>query len=225
MTVSRRRPSADAWPDRLEPWQKDMWSVPKVDAEYVARMEDVLDLYAERPDPKRPVVLLDEPCRLIGRARQPIQPHQDRFERFRLRVSPQRRRSISSSSSTPAALGAGSGSRCHRAADDFAFACAGFLMSTTHRPAPSRRPRRPLHPHHTLSSPPSPPAEARPRAQAARLPLTRPSTPAGSDMVAIRIGVSRPMSRCFADQELRPARSGSTYRQSQRDFRAALRSD
>ncbi|MEY9101532.1 hypothetical protein ABIA24_004505 [Sinorhizobium fredii] len=24
------------------------------DAEYVARMEDVLDLYAEAPDPKRP---------------------------------------------------------------------------------------------------------------------------------------------------------------------------
>ena len=36
--------------NHLKPWQKDMWCIPKVDAEYVARMEDVLDLYA---DPKR----------------------------------------------------------------------------------------------------------------------------------------------------------------------------
>ena len=33
--------------NHLKPWQKDMWCIPKVDAEYVARMEDVLDLYAE----------------------------------------------------------------------------------------------------------------------------------------------------------------------------------
>jgi transposase len=33
--------------NHLKPWQKDMGCIPKVDAEYVARMEDVLDLYAE----------------------------------------------------------------------------------------------------------------------------------------------------------------------------------
>ena len=33
--------------NHLKPWRKDMWSIPQVDAEYVARMEDVLDLYAE----------------------------------------------------------------------------------------------------------------------------------------------------------------------------------
>ena len=27
--------------NHLKPWQKDMWCIPKVDAEYVARMEDV----------------------------------------------------------------------------------------------------------------------------------------------------------------------------------------
>jgi hypothetical protein len=32
-----------------------MWCIPRVDGEYVARMEDVLDLYAEAPDPKRPM--------------------------------------------------------------------------------------------------------------------------------------------------------------------------
>src|ERR1700730_17629161 len=40
----------------LKPWRKDTWCIPQFDREYVARMEDVLDLYAEAPDPKRPVV-------------------------------------------------------------------------------------------------------------------------------------------------------------------------
>jgi hypothetical protein len=31
----------------LKPWRKDMRCIPQVDGEYVARMEDVLDLYAE----------------------------------------------------------------------------------------------------------------------------------------------------------------------------------
>jgi hypothetical protein len=44
----------------LGPWRRDMWCIPEVDGTYVARMEDVLDLYAETPDPKRPVVCFDE---------------------------------------------------------------------------------------------------------------------------------------------------------------------
>lgn len=39
----------------LKPW--DTWCIPQVDDEYVARMEDLLDLYAEAPDPKRPVTV------------------------------------------------------------------------------------------------------------------------------------------------------------------------
>ncbi len=59
--------------NQLKPWRKDMWCIPKVDAEYVARMEDVLDLYGEMPDPKRPVVCFDEsPNQLIGEVRAPI---------------------------------------------------------------------------------------------------------------------------------------------------------
>ena len=51
---------------------KDMWCIPQVDGEYVARMEDVLDLYAEASDPKRPVICFDEsPTQLIGEARLP----------------------------------------------------------------------------------------------------------------------------------------------------------
>ena len=49
-----------------------MWCIPCVDAEYVARMEEVLDLYSEVPDPRRPVVCFDEtPVPLIGETRIP----------------------------------------------------------------------------------------------------------------------------------------------------------
>ena len=40
-TVRRRLAEND-----LKPWRKDMWCIPKVDAAYVAAMEDVLELYA-----------------------------------------------------------------------------------------------------------------------------------------------------------------------------------
>jgi transposase len=57
----------------LKPWQKKMWCVATLTAEYVARMEDVLTLYAEAPDPRRPVVCFDETSRqLVGEARVPI---------------------------------------------------------------------------------------------------------------------------------------------------------
>ena len=43
--------------------------------EYVWRMEDVLDLYAEPPDPARPVVCLDEcPVQLLDDVRGPLPP-------------------------------------------------------------------------------------------------------------------------------------------------------
>jgi transposase len=59
----------------LKPWQKKMWCIPKVNAEFVARMENVLDLYAEAPDPRRPVVCFDEtPRQLIGETRVPVRP-------------------------------------------------------------------------------------------------------------------------------------------------------
>ena len=77
-TVRRRLAEND-----LKPWRKDMWCVPKVDGEYVARMEDVLDLYAEEPDPKRPLVCFDEsPTQLIGEVRQPIPAEPGQLERY-----------------------------------------------------------------------------------------------------------------------------------------------
>jgi transposase len=75
----RRRLAENA----LKPWRKDMWCIPQVDGNYVARMEDVLDLYAEAPDPKRPVVCFDEsPTQLIGEVRQPIPAAPGQLERF-----------------------------------------------------------------------------------------------------------------------------------------------
>ncbi len=69
--------------DDLKPWRRDMWCIPQVDGQYVARMEDVLDLYAEHADPKRPVVCFDEsPTQLIGEVRQPIPPAPGQLERY-----------------------------------------------------------------------------------------------------------------------------------------------
>lgn len=69
--------------NELKPWRKDMWCIAKVDGAYVARMEDVLDLYAETPDPRRPVVCFDEsPTQLIGEVRQPIAARPGQLERY-----------------------------------------------------------------------------------------------------------------------------------------------
>ena len=60
---------------KLKPWREKMWCIPTITAEYVARMEDVLALYAEPPDAARPVVCFDEtPRQLIGETRVPIPP-------------------------------------------------------------------------------------------------------------------------------------------------------
>jgi hypothetical protein len=60
----------------------------------VARMEDLLDLYAEPPDPLRPVVCLDErPVALHGHARPPLPP----------RLACRRGRTTSTSAAAPAA--------------------------------------------------------------------------------------------------------------------------
>ena len=59
----------------LKPWQHKMWCIPKVDSDFVARMEDVVDLYTEPADEKNPVICLDEsPTQLIGEVRIPILP-------------------------------------------------------------------------------------------------------------------------------------------------------
>lgn len=59
----------------IKPWRHKMWCIPSVDAEFVARMEDVLDLYATDHDPRRPVVCFDEkPYQLVDETRVPVRP-------------------------------------------------------------------------------------------------------------------------------------------------------
>ena len=46
--------------NKLKPWRVKSWCIGKPSAQYVAKMEDVLAVYARPYDPKRPVVCLDE---------------------------------------------------------------------------------------------------------------------------------------------------------------------
>ena len=94
--------------NHLKPWRKDMWCVAQVDGTYVAHMEDVLDLYAETPDPKRPVVCFDEsPTQLIGEVRQPIPAEPGSSNAMTANISATVR-PICSSSSISIAAGVGS---------------------------------------------------------------------------------------------------------------------
>src|SRR3982074_374759 len=77
-TVRRRLAEND-----LKPWRKDMWCIPEVDGTYVARMEDVLDLYAQALDPKRPVGCFDEsPTQLTGETTPPTPAAPRRLRRY-----------------------------------------------------------------------------------------------------------------------------------------------
>jgi hypothetical protein len=58
-----------------------MWCVPAIDSEFVARMEDVLELHARPCRPREPAVCLDErPVQLLDPARAdvPIRPGRER---------------------------------------------------------------------------------------------------------------------------------------------------
>lgn len=56
---------------------------PERDAEFVAAMEDVLDVYEREADPRRPVVCVDElHTQLVGESRVPVPPAPGRRERY-----------------------------------------------------------------------------------------------------------------------------------------------
>jgi transposase len=59
----------------LKPWQEKMWCIGILDAEYLRKMEDVLDVYECPYTARKPVVCLDEkPVPLISDARERIYP-------------------------------------------------------------------------------------------------------------------------------------------------------
>ena len=46
--------------NEIKPWLVKEWCIPKADAEFVAKMEDVLDVYQRAYNPMAPVVCIDE---------------------------------------------------------------------------------------------------------------------------------------------------------------------
>src|SRR6266511_1400137 len=67
----------------LKPWQHKQWCLPEVSGEFVAAMEDVLDLYAEPYDPKRPKVNFDEASKqLIAETRAVVPASPGHVERY-----------------------------------------------------------------------------------------------------------------------------------------------
>ena len=68
--------------NELKPWKKKEWCIPEV-SEFVARMEDVLDLYHADYDPDHPVVCFDETSKqLVADKRPAIGAKPGRVERY-----------------------------------------------------------------------------------------------------------------------------------------------
>jgi transposase len=72
-TISREQVRVILQEHDLKPWQEKMWCIPELTAEFIERMEDVLDIYARPYDPEYPVVCVDEkPVPLLGDTRDPV---------------------------------------------------------------------------------------------------------------------------------------------------------
>ena len=156
-TVRRRLAEND-----LKPWRKDMWCIPQVDAEYVARMEDVLDLYAEDARPGAAGGLLrrePDPAHRRGAPADPGQAGPDRA--LRLRVPAQRDRQSVRVRRCQPSLAQGEGHRAARRGGlrrlhartrrrplSLGASASGWCWTICRpiRPAPSTRPSRPMKP-------------------------------------------------------------------------------
>lgn len=58
----------------IKPWLHKQWCIPEAGARFVAKMEDVLDVYARPYDPARPVVCVDEASKTLHAEVRPGQP-------------------------------------------------------------------------------------------------------------------------------------------------------
>lgn len=68
----------------MKPWNRRQWVIPpKENGEFVARMEQVIDVYKRPYDPRRPVVCMDEsPRQLIRETRLPLPAAPGVVERY-----------------------------------------------------------------------------------------------------------------------------------------------
>ncbi len=68
----------------MKPWKKEQWVIPPMqNGDFVARMEQVLDVYKRPYDCERPVVCMDEsPRQLIRETRLPLVTSPGRLERY-----------------------------------------------------------------------------------------------------------------------------------------------
>ena len=73
-TVSHQTISRTLKKNDLKPWRSQEWCIPaEQNADFVAAMEDILDVYTRKHDKKRPLVCMDEsPKQLIGETRIPL---------------------------------------------------------------------------------------------------------------------------------------------------------
>ncbi|WDE06712.1 IS630 family transposase [Thalassomonas viridans] len=68
--------------NQLKPWQKKMWCLGKLDSDFIAQMEAVLELYARPANPKEPVVNFDEAMKqLVSHTREPVAAKPGQIER------------------------------------------------------------------------------------------------------------------------------------------------
>lgn len=68
----------------MKPWVRQKWCIPTVvGSDFVWRMEDILDLYAEDYQKNRPVICFDEfPYQLISEVRKPLPARKGQPERY-----------------------------------------------------------------------------------------------------------------------------------------------
>lgn len=81
--ISRSTVGRSLQKNELKPWQKKEWCIPEATAEFVCKMEDVLDVYKRPYDEKYPVVCMDESSKqLTKETRTPIPIEPGSPERF-----------------------------------------------------------------------------------------------------------------------------------------------
>jgi len=57
----------------IKPWLNQQWCISQVNADFIWRMEEVLDLYEQPDNPSEPVVCFDErPVQLVSETRAPL---------------------------------------------------------------------------------------------------------------------------------------------------------